>query len=188
MRRQSESGEARPAATHPHRAWPRLQPAGGAMSLSIRWRLTLWNTLALAVVLLGFAGMVYALLARALYEQTDHKLLAGYQQLEHDERLNTDRDGRIRYWIDEMWEHENIVCVVYDQKGQVIARTTEIAAASVPSLPDAATGGPQYRTLTVPILGRRRALAVRQPLGNEECGVLVLASLEEVDLELNELL
>ena len=46
------------------------------MRLSIRWRLTLWNTLALAVVLLGFAALVYTLLAGALYEQIDHKLLA----------------------------------------------------------------------------------------------------------------
>jgi signal transduction histidine kinase len=87
-----------------------------------------------------------------------------------------------------MWEHENIVCVVYDKEGQVHARTTEIAAASVPSFPDAAPGGPQYRTLTVPILGRRRALAVRQRLGSEESDVLLLASLEEVDHELKELL
>ena len=48
------------------------------MRLSIRWRLTLWNTLALAVVLAGFAALVYApARATPCYEQTDRTLLAG---------------------------------------------------------------------------------------------------------------
>jgi heavy metal sensor kinase len=158
------------------------------MRLSIRWRLTLWNTLALAVVLLGFAGMVYALLARALYEQTDQKLLGGYQQLEHDKRLSEDRDGRVRHWIDEMWEHEHVVCVVCDRQGKVHARTAEVAADSVPAFPDAAPGEPRYRTLAVPILGRQRAASGRLRLGGEEFDVLLLASLEESDHELRELL
>ena len=32
------------------------------MTLSIRWRLTLWNSLGLAVMLLAFAALIYALL------------------------------------------------------------------------------------------------------------------------------
>ena len=57
------------------------------MRLSIRWRLTLWNTLALALVLAGFAALVYVLLAHSLYRQVDRKLLSGFHELEHDERL-----------------------------------------------------------------------------------------------------
>ena len=60
------------------------------MRLSIRWRLTLWNTLALAVVLLIFAAMVYGLVRHALYEQVDHKLETAWQQLRQDDRLKTD--------------------------------------------------------------------------------------------------
>ena len=44
------------------------------MRVSIRWRLTLWNTLALAVMLACFAALVYGLLRHALYEQTDRAL------------------------------------------------------------------------------------------------------------------
>ena len=33
------------------------------MTLNMRWRLTLWNTLGLAVMLLAFAGLVYGLLS-----------------------------------------------------------------------------------------------------------------------------
>jgi hypothetical protein len=51
------------------------------MRLSIRWRLTLWNTLGLAVMLLAFAALVYGLMRHALYEQIDHKLMAAWGQL-----------------------------------------------------------------------------------------------------------
>jgi heavy metal sensor kinase len=158
------------------------------MRLSIRWRLTLWNTLALAVVLLGFAALVYALLAGALYEQIDHKLLAGYQRLERDERLSEDRDGRIRHWIDDQWKHERVVCVVYDAQGKVHARTAEVAADSVPASPGAAPGGPHFGTLAVAALGRQRAATGRLRLGDEEFDVMLLAPLEEADHELRELL
>jgi heavy metal sensor kinase len=57
------------------------------MRLSIRWRLTLWNTLALAVVLLGFSGLIYLLLRHALYEQIDRTLQTAQTQQEHEERL-----------------------------------------------------------------------------------------------------
>jgi heavy metal sensor kinase len=57
------------------------------MRLSIRWRLTLWNTLALAVVLLGFSGLIYLLLRHALYEQIDRTLQTAQTRQEHGERL-----------------------------------------------------------------------------------------------------
>src|SRR5262249_12690631 len=66
-----QGGRTRPAFTHPHAPRRRLQPAGASMSLSIRWRLTLWNALALTVGLVAFSVLVYSLLAHALYEQVD---------------------------------------------------------------------------------------------------------------------
>src|SRR5207245_635493 len=103
------------------------------MRLSIRWRLTLWNTLALAVVLLGFAALVYGLLARALYQQLDRKLLAGFQELGQDERVAADRDDHLRHWAHERKEHEDVFAVVYGPGGEVRARTEGLAAASVPA-------------------------------------------------------
>ena len=52
------------------------------MRLSIRWRMTLWNTLALAVVMVCFAVLVYGMLRHALYEQTDRLLQAAFGQLQ----------------------------------------------------------------------------------------------------------
>jgi len=51
------------------------------MHLRIRWRLTLWNSVALAVVLLGFGALVYGLLARALYTGIERSLLAEFQEI-----------------------------------------------------------------------------------------------------------
>src|SRR5205807_7528767 len=113
------------------------------MHLSLRWRLAFWNTLALAVVLLGFAVLVYFLLERALYQQTDRTLLAGLQQLEQDERLARDPERRLRYWIDEFKEHENLFCIVYAADGRVVIRSVELAQDSVPAAP---TLGAEGRT------------------------------------------
>jgi len=88
------------------------------MRLSIRWRLTLWNTLALALVLAGFAALVYVLLAHSLYRQVDRKLLSGFHELEHDERLQSDPDGQMRHWAYELFEHEGVFCVVYGPGGE----------------------------------------------------------------------
>ena len=64
------------------------------MHWSIRWRLTVWNTLALAVVLAGFSALVYGLLARSLYQQLDQGLLAALQGLEREREAS-----RTRGWV-----------------------------------------------------------------------------------------
>src|SRR5262245_53489622 len=158
------------------------------MRLSIRRRLTLWNTLALAVALLGFAALVYGLLARALYEQADRKLLGGLQQLQQDEGLAADRDGRLRHWAYELHEHENVFCVVYSPAGQVLTRTRELAAVSSPAPPAAASGEPRLRDATLPAVGRQRVLEGVLRAGGEELPVVLMTPLEDVDRELGRLL
>src|SRR5712691_7112489 len=99
------------------------------MPLSIRWRLTLWNTSALAVVLLGFGGLVYGLMRHALYERVDRSLLTAWQELE--QKPNQD----LVYWIKEAKEHQNLSCIVYDAAGNVVARTEEMPATSISAAP-----------------------------------------------------
>jgi heavy metal sensor kinase len=158
------------------------------MRLSIRWRLTLWNTLALGVLLLGFCVLVYALMAHALYEQLDRALQAESRQLEQDERLPSDPEQRLRYWIDEFKEHENFLCVVYDTRGHVYLKTLEMAEQSVPpmsgSVPEAAT----FHNQEVPILGPQRVLSWQLKLPGTTYTVLHLAPLKDVNHELQELL
>src|SRR5260370_24724223 len=158
------------------------------MRLSIRWRLTLWNTLALAVVLIGFSALVYGLLAEALYEGVDRSLLAEMNEMEKDDRMANQRDERLRHWIYELKEHENILCVVYDSTGQVHERTVELAASSVPPVPVASVGERVHANATLPIIGRQRTMAGRLSWGGREFTILLLAPLEEVDRALGELL
>jgi heavy metal sensor kinase len=158
------------------------------MSLSIRWRLTLWNTLALAVVLLGFAGLVYALLGHALYERIDDGLLAGFRELAQEQTTSDDDGGRLRHRIEELKEHENLFCVVYGPGGEILARTEELAAASVPPAPAGVSGAPRLYSTAVPALGRQRAAAGRLRLGGRNGAALLLAPLDDVDRELGELL
>jgi heavy metal sensor kinase len=158
------------------------------MRWSIRWRLTLWNLLAVAAVLLGFAGVVYGMLSHALYEQTDRTLLAALGQLEQDPRLPEDPAGRLRHWIDELKEHENVLCVVYGPDGTVFERTTELAADSVPPPPRGAAGSPRLRDLALPAVGRQRVLEAPVRLGDRDFTVLLMTSLKDVDRELAELL
>src|SRR5260370_3226591 len=122
------------------------------MGVSIRWRLTLRNTRALAVVVLGFSAVVYAMLRHALYERVDHSLASVFQELES--KNNPD----LRYWIKEAKEHQNMVCVVYNSRGSVEERTEELAVASVPAMPAVNGRERSYADLMIPILGHQRAL------------------------------
>jgi two-component system, OmpR family, heavy metal sensor histidine kinase CusS len=158
------------------------------MRLSIRWRLTLWNTLALAVVLVGFAALVYGLLAHALYEQIDRRLLSGFHELDHDERLESNPDGQMRHWAYELYEHERILCAVYDPGGEVRLRTDELAESAVPPAPHPPDDGPRLRDANVPTLGRQRTLEGRIRLGGRDVTLLLLAPLGEIDDELRRLL
>jgi two-component system heavy metal sensor histidine kinase CusS len=158
------------------------------MDLSIRWRLTLWNALALGAVLLGFAALVYALLRHALYERVDQGLRTDFRELAEEQAAAGNYDGRLRHWIDELKEHENFCCVVYGPGGEVLARTQELAAASVPPAPAGAADVPRLYDTTVPALGSQRAVDGRLRRGGREVTALILAPLEDVDRELGQLL
>jgi heavy metal sensor kinase len=154
------------------------------VGLSIRRRLTLWNLSAMAVVLVGFAALVYALTARALYRQLDDRLLAGFRQLERDSRLATQRDERLRYWLHELYEHETILAAVYGPDGP-LAHTEELASEAVPPLSGDTSPGLRFRDQVVPTLGRQRVLEGR--LEGHDLTLVLMAPLEGVDHELGRL-
>jgi two-component system heavy metal sensor histidine kinase CusS len=152
------------------------------MGMSIRWRLTLWNTLALAVVLLGFSALVYTMLRHALYERVDNSLASVLQELES--KSNPD----LPYWIKEAKEHQDMLGVVYDSRGNVVEHTEELASASLPVMP-VPIGKPQgYADMMLPILGHQRTLQATVNIKGGDLTVLLIAGLEEVDRELHELL
>jgi heavy metal sensor kinase len=153
--------------------------------LSIRWRLTLWNTLALAVVLACFAALVYGLLRHALFEQTDRLPAVASGLLRGDPRVETDTDERLRFWAEEFRDHQNLLCVIYRADRTLLTRTPGLAEGSVPP-PPVFTGDRLVYDEQLPALGRHRILAERVRLGGREFVVLLLAPLGAVDRELDE--
>ena len=156
------------------------------MRWSIRWRLTLLNTLALAVLLVAFAVLVYLLLAREVVENVDRGLAECLRQLEHEQRI-ADDPAQLKHWIDEFWEHNQVACVVLDSSGQSVARTDELPATIAPPLVDSASNQPQFVSANLPGVGRHRLLVVRLPHAQDGRKVVLMSSMAEVDHTLTEL-
>ncbi|MBI3410632.1 MAG: HAMP domain-containing protein [Planctomycetes bacterium] len=165
------------------------------MRLSIRWRLALWNTFALACVLSLLGGLVFWLfrqtherIDRALQERAEHallnldqSLLQQFQQLKNDPQVQTDMPKRLAHWIYEFKEHDSFFCVVYDQTGRAILKTEEMPSQSAPEPPREDLTAPQYQEVSIPVLGRQRVLQGRLHAGSENYAIVLLASLAEID-------
>jgi heavy metal sensor kinase len=164
------------------------------MSLSIRLRLTLWNVLAMTVVLAAVGGLVYGLLEVAharidrallrrvetLQEQIDKVLLGELRQLENDSRVAENPAERLKHWVYEFKEHDNVFAVVFDADGNVLLRTEEMPKASVP--PRVTTSPePVFREDEVPILGRQRVLTAPLSVGSQKATVVLMTSLADLD-------
>ena len=88
--------------------------------MSIRRRLTLWNTLGFAAVLAGFGVMIYLLVGRALRQQADRAADNGFRLMESDPRLAANPEARARYWVREFDEHMGVLAGVYRADGSPI--------------------------------------------------------------------
>ena len=155
--------------------------------LSIRWRLTIWNTLAVAALLIVCGLLVYAMLRQAMYLQTDQLLRSQFEELRQDQRMATDHESRIPHWVHEFKEHVNVFTVVFDSQGQVFARTEELADDSVPRSPASSktlATDPHVATQTLPIIGLQRTLTAQLPAGNEQFTVVLLSPLSDVEANL----
>src|SRR5271168_1452672 len=106
------------------------------MRLSIRWRLSLWNTAALAVVLTAFAAMIYYVLAREHFERIDRRIHGAFQELADDPGRLTNPEA-LAAWVADAKEDDNISCVVYGPGGAVLARTQDLPEGDIPAVPAA---------------------------------------------------
>ena len=96
------------------------------VSMTIRWRLTLWNALGFAAVLVGFASLVYVLLSRALAQQTERTADAGFRLMDTDPKLSGNPDARARYWVREFDEHMGVLAGVYLAEYSGQSKTAEL--------------------------------------------------------------
>lgn len=152
--------------------------------ISIRWRMTLWNTAAFAVVLLGFGVLVYTLLRQTHYDQVDRVLEARFREVVEDEQLAESPDERFQFWVRKFGKHVEISGIVRDRNGRTVAQTELLQA--VPELPppDRAVAAPQFDSLTLPELGHMRRLTASVPTSEGDYRLMLLAELEHVDEEL----
>jgi heavy metal sensor kinase len=147
---------------------------------SIRWRLTLLNTLTLAVLLIGFAALIYGLLARELIESVDGRLVECQRQFERDGRVAND-PSRLKYLIEEFWEHEQIAGAVYSADGRLLMRTDALANDAVPGPQSTAPDARQFHSTTLPIVGRQRVMALPLPHADDGRTVILTTSLADAD-------
>jgi two-component system, OmpR family, heavy metal sensor histidine kinase CusS len=150
------------------------------VGMSIRRRLTLWNALAFAVVLVGFAALVYLLVARSLRQQADRTAETAFRLMETDRRLATNTDTRVRYWVHEFDEHMGVPAGVYRPDGTPVEVNQKLA--------DHFTGpppAPPARLTHTDPAGDRWAVATKAVrAGDRELIVLLLVPLKEADAEL----
>jgi heavy metal sensor kinase len=148
--------------------------------MSIRRRLTLWNAIAFAAVLVGFAALVYLLVARSLRQQADRTAETAFRLMETDGRLVTNADARVRYWVHEFDEHMGVPAGVYRPDGAPVEVN--------PKLVDHFTGPPPTppaRLTHTDPAGERWAVATKSVrAGDKELVVLLLVPLKEADAEL----
>ena len=156
------------------------------MRLSIRGRLTLWITLAVTIVLTCFAGLVYVMLGHALYEQTDRLLQVGFGLLRGDPRVETATDECLRYWIEEYQEHQKLLCVIYRSDGTLHAWTEGLPKDILPA-PPAGEADRWVYDEPLSTIGRQRVMAERMRFGGKEFVVMLLAPLDAVDHEMDQL-
>jgi heavy metal sensor kinase len=150
------------------------------VGLSIRHRLTLWNAVAFAAVLVGFAGLVYLLVARALRQQADRAADTGFRLVETDPRLAADPDERVRYWVHEFEEHMGVLAGVYRPDGTPVEVHPELVGhfSGPPPTP------PAQLVHTDPAGNRWFAASKTVRAGARELVVLLLVPLREADAEL----
>jgi two-component system heavy metal sensor histidine kinase CusS len=157
------------------------------MHLSIRWRLTLWNALGLAVVLAGFAALVYGLMIRAHYERIDRALEEQLRELKESHDMANAGHERWRHWLAEVQEHARFRGVVYDADRTVYERSEDLPLAALPPAPPP-SAAPRFQEANIPDLGRHRLLSAQLAGEGGPFAVVLLAPLEEVDQELRLLL
>jgi heavy metal sensor kinase len=147
--------------------------------LSIRWRLTVWNAVGVAAVLVGFAGLVYLLAQQIFRQQADRTADAGFRLVETDPRMAADPAKRAGYWVREFDEHMGVLAAVYGPDGSPLAAHPGVGGRGFP------TSGVPGRRLEADRDGHRWRVAdgtVRP--GGHELRVVLMVPLREQEADL----
>ena len=148
------------------------------MKRSIRWRLTVWNAVGVAVVLVGFAALVYWLAGRALRQQADRTAEAAFRLVETDPRMATNPSVRAKYWVREFDEHMGVLAAIYEPDGTPLAAHPGVTSRGL-------SGASPVRRLETDPDGHRWRLAVEVVrASDQEVHVLLMVPLRHQEADL----
>jgi len=102
--------------------------------------------------------------------------------------LQGDTETRLRYWAEELYDHNAILMVVYGANGEVRLRTQELAEDGVPASLGAVSAEPSFADYSLPTVGRQRVLSSQLSVASQIYTIRLMTSLSAVDHELAELL
>jgi heavy metal sensor kinase len=145
---------------------------------SIRWRLTVWNAVGVAVVLVGFAALVYWLAGRAFRQQADRTAESAFRLVETDPRMATNAAERGKYWVREFDEHMGVLAAIYGPDGSPLAAHPGVTSRGL-------SGASSGRRLETDPDGHRWRIAVEViRTGDQEVHVLLMIPLREQEADL----
>lgn len=155
-------------------------------NVSIRWRMTVWNTIAFAIVLVAFGILVYSLLRQTHYDQIDRALTMRYRELTNDDRVTNSPDpaARFQHWVAKFGKHVEISGVVRDDDGKTIAQSEDLAHLPPIDVTPAPTPQPRFDSLVLSDGERMRRLTAVVPMSGGAYTLMLLAELEHIDEEL----
>ncbi len=153
-------------------------------SISIRWRVAIWNTTAFAVVLLVFGVLVFAILRQTHYDQIDDGLRARSNQVFSDAEVSSSPQKRFAFWVRKFGKHVEISGVVLNPAGEIIAQAQSLSEIASNELTATTTSERKFDSLNVPKFGNARRVRVQVPTTEGPYTLMLFAEMEHVDEEL----
>lgn len=151
--------------------------------LSIRLRITLWNSVAFAVILLGFGLAVYGLLRKTHYDQVHRSLNAHLRNIVDKHPPSADADAQYR-----LTGVRGFSAYIVDTNGHVVEHTADLTPADMEIVASSQSGSPRFDSAQLPQVGHVRRLTAPVTNADPAQTVVVLAELEHVDEELWEVI
>lgn len=151
--------------------------------VSIRWKVTFWNTVAFAIVVICFSLLVYSLLRQTHFDQMDEQLAERMDQLLNDPEVERRPEQRLDFRFHKLGKHVEIKGIAFARDGKLVAAAEGLAAAR-PSGTELQKGVRKYETLQFGDGERYRRLITITQVGERPLEIQLFAELEHLDEEL----
>jgi heavy metal sensor kinase len=151
--------------------------------LNIRWRLTLWNAIAFALILTAFGFVVYVLLRDAHFKMLDKALSRRANSFVEALEEGKSTDQVISEWITRFGNHGEYQAFLLDKNQNTLAATEGLTNEDIARI-ISKTSGAEVGTLVDVRLKRHRFTSFDLSTSEQANRVFVLADLEHLEEEL----